>query len=143
LVSNVPGMALRTDPNLVNAWGLSASPTGPFWVSDNGTGVATVYNNGVPQSLVVTIPPPTGQPGPSAPTGNVFNGGSGFLVSKGAASGPARFIFVTEDGTISGWNPTVDGTNAILKVDHSAAEAIYKGVALGSVGSNQFLYAAN
>jgi uncharacterized protein (TIGR03118 family) len=147
LVSDVPGLAAVTDPNLVNAWGMAFNSTSPIWVSDNGTGVATLYaGNGTPNSLVVTIPPPTGGAGPSAPTGQVFNGGPGFEVDPGHA---AVFIFVTEDGTISGWNPAVDttvppatpSTHAILKVDRSAIGAIYKGVALNSTKDR--LYAAN
>src|SRR5438067_10750553 len=87
LVSDIPGVARFTDAHLVNPWGLSHSPTSPWWVSDNGTGVSTLYNgNGrkfpVGSPLVVTIPPPAGGTS-SAPTGNVFNGTSGFVVSKG------------------------------------------------------------
>jgi uncharacterized protein (TIGR03118 family) len=144
LVSDVPGRAQTTDPHLVNAWGITASPTSPFWVADNGTGVSTLYNGaGQPLSLVVTIPPPAGGTPPSAPTGVVFNGTADFVVSSGTGSGPARFIFATEDGTIAGWNPAADGTNAITKVDNSAAEAIYKGLALGSTATARFLYATN
>lgn len=77
LVSNIPGLAAYTDPNLVNPWGISSSPVGPFWVSDNGTGLSTIYNtSGIPQGLVVTVPPPPpGSPvGTVAkPTGQVFN----------------------------------------------------------------------
>src|SRR4051812_45409060 len=76
LVSDVPGLAQHTDPNLVNPWGISESPASPFWVSDNGTGVATLYDTlGNPQSLVVTIPAPPGSPAGtrSTPTGQVFD----------------------------------------------------------------------
>src|SRR5947199_3189402 len=76
LVSDIAGVARFTDANLVNPWGLSHSPTGPWWVSDNGTGVATLYDgSGRAIPLVVTIPPPAGSPkGTTAtPTGNVFN----------------------------------------------------------------------
>jgi uncharacterized protein (TIGR03118 family) len=130
--------AANTDPNLINPWGISYSATSPFWVSDNGTGVATLYNGSgqpfpVGSPLVVTVPP-------SAPTGQVFNGGIGFEVSPGR---PARFIFATEDGTISGWNPTANPTTAILKVDSSASGAVYKGLAIGNNGAGDFLYAAN
>ena len=105
LVSDLPGLAARTDPHLVNPWGMSRSSTSPFWVSDNGTGVTTLYNGntGQPLPLVVTIPPPAG----STPTGQVFNPTSDFVVTSGAASGKSFFIFATEDGTISGWNPCV------------------------------------
>ena len=78
LVSDLPGLAPVTDPNLVNPWGLASSPTSPIWVSDNGTGVATLYNGAgqpfpVASPLVVTIPPPLGGMPPAAPTGVVFN----------------------------------------------------------------------
>src|SRR5580698_4353999 len=69
LVSDQPGVAEFTDPNLVNAWGVSFSPTSPYWIADNGTGLSTLYQgNGAIQALVVTVPPPGSQPGPSAPT---------------------------------------------------------------------------
>lgn len=130
LVSDVPGQAQFTDSNLVNAWGIALG--GFFWVSDNGTGVSTLYAlDGTPQSLIVTIPPTsTNSEGISAPTGQVINHGSGFVVSGQSGSGPAIFIFVSEDGGISGWNPTADPTNAILVVDHGPQEAIYKGAAI-------------
>jgi uncharacterized protein (TIGR03118 family) len=146
LVSNIPGLALSTDPNLVNPWGLSHSGTSPFWVSDNGTGVSTLYNTaGTKLALTVTVPPPAGSPPgtTSKPTGQVFNGTTDFVVTNGVASAPSRFIFTTEDGTISGWNPTVDPTHAILGADNSASEAIYKGLAIGANASGNFLYAAN
>ena len=141
LVSDIPGLATVTDPQLVKPWGISYGATSPFWVSDNGTGVSTLYNTaGAKQGLVVTIPPPTGGVGPSAPTGQVFNGTTSFAVAPGK---PAAFIFATEDGTISGWNPTVNPTTAILVVDNSSVGAVYKGLAMGSVGSNMYLYATN
>jgi len=125
LVSNVPGAAAVTDPNLVNPWGISFSSTSPLWVADNGAGVSTLYNgDGTPVSLIVTIPPPSGGAGPSKPTGTVFNGGADFVVTANSLSGPARFLFVTEDGTIAGWNPTVDLLNAVIAVDNSALGAI-------------------
>jgi uncharacterized protein (TIGR03118 family) len=144
-VSDIPGRADHLDPNLVNPWGIALSPTSPFWVADNGTGVSTLYNGeGEPvplaSPLVVTVPTPLGGIPPSAPTGIVFNGSAGFEVAPGQ---PARFIFATEDGTISGWNPAAGPTTAILKVDNSAAEAIYKGLAIGINGSGNFLYGAD
>ena len=137
LVSDQVGQADLVDPNLVNPWGLAFNATGPFWISDNHTGLSTLYNStGGVQSLVVTIPAPPGSTTPASPTGLIFNGTTNFAVT----TGPARFIFATEDGTISGWNT---GLNAELKVDNSGAGAIYKGLAMGSVGSSNFLYAAN
>jgi uncharacterized protein (TIGR03118 family) len=144
LVSDIPGLANVTDPNLVNAWGMAFSGSSFIWVSDNGTGVATLYTGGgAINPLVVTIPPPKGGAGPSTPTGQVFSGTSGFEVAPGFG---AVFIFVTEDGTISGWNPMVGtapppSTQAILEVDRSTIGAIYKGVALNSAKDR--LYAAN
>lgn len=136
LVSDIPGFADNLDPNLVNPWGMSSGPTSPFWVSDNRTGLATLYNgSGQPVPLVVTIPPPAGGTPPSAPTGQVFNGGSGFGVGMNQ---PARFIFATEDGTISGWN---GGTFAFLAKDFSTSGAVYKGLAIDN--NFDFLYAAN
>lgn len=153
LVSDLNGVARFTDPNLVNAWGLSHSPTSPWWVADNGTGVSTLYDgkgNAVP--LVVTIPPPKGSPSgtTSAPTGNIFNpvntsNPDDFVVSQNGKSGPAIFIFDTEDGTISGWNPNVNLNRAVRVVDRSTvgAGAVYKGLAFGQSGGSDFIYATN
>src|SRR5437016_6983895 len=95
LVSDLPGTADVTDTNLVNPWGIAFSATSPFWISDNHSGLSTLYNgSGTVQSLVVTIPPPTGAAPPAAPTGIVFNNTTNFIVVSNA---PARFIFATED----------------------------------------------
>jgi uncharacterized protein (TIGR03118 family) len=154
LVSDIAGVALFTDTNLVNPWGLSHSPTSPWWISDNGTGLSTLYNgNGrkfpVGSPLVVTIAPPAGGTS-AAPTGNIFNPVNGtnpddFVVSENGKSGPSIFMFATEDGTISGWNPGVDLTHTILAVDRSAvgAGAVYKGLAFGQNGGDDFIYATN
>ncbi len=140
LVSDVAGLAVTTDSNLVNPWGLTSSSTSPWWVADNGTGVSTLYNGaGQKLALTVTIPTPPGTSPPSTPTGIVFNGTSDFEVASGE---PARFIFVTEDGTISGWNPSADPTNAILKVN-DAGSAIYKGATIAQANGANFLYVAN
>ena len=142
LVSDVPGLAQFTDPDLVNPWGLIASSGSPWWVSDNGTGLSTLYNGaGQKQSLVVTVATPPGDPDPATPTGIVFNGSSDFKLTASPTSA-ARFIFVTEDGTVSGWNPTVDATHSILKVNN-AGTAIYKGVTIAQMGGVNRLYAAN
>jgi len=149
LVSDLPNIARFQDPNLVNAWGLSHSPAGPWRVSDNGTGLATSYKgNGMGVPPVVTIPLPAGGPG-GAPTGNVFNPASGFAVSQGGASGPSQFLFATEDGTIAGWNPAVDPTHALIAVDRSRVRqgrflgAVYKGLTLGQDGPASFLFATD
>jgi uncharacterized protein (TIGR03118 family) len=136
LVSDIPGLASHTDPNLRNPWGISNGPGSPFWVSDQAAGVSTLYNGlGVAQPLVVTIPTPPGRTN-GAPTGQVFNPTSDFVLPTG---GKALFLFASTNGTISGWNPA-SGTNAQLAVP--AAGAIYTGLAMANNGTNQ-LYAAN
>ena len=143
LVSDIPGLAATTDPNLVNAWGIAFSPASPVWINDNGMGLATLYTGtGSIVPLVVAIPPPTGGSG-SAPTGIVFNGSGGFTVAEGGVSGGSFFIFDTEDGTISGWSPGVDLHNAILAVDNSGTGAVYKGLAIGATTNGSFIYANN
>jgi uncharacterized protein (TIGR03118 family) len=134
--------AEHRDTRLVNAWGLAFNPFGVAWVADNGTGFSTLYDgDGRPQSLVVTIPGVAGATG--NPTGTVFYGGTEFVVRKGSASGPSRFLFVSEDGGIAGWSPMVDLTHAIRVVDNSATHAIYKGVALSANGHRALLYATD
>jgi len=124
-----------TDPALVNAWGLSYSPTGPFWVSDNGTHVSTIYsvnpttNATIKQGLTVSIP------GAGNVTGQVFNSNSANAFNQDL------FLFVSEDGTISGWRSNL-GTSAETLATGSSAN-IYKGVAEAAVSGNNYLYAAN
>jgi len=132
LVSDQAGKADHTDPNLVNAWGIAASTTSPWWVNDNGKDVSTLYNgDGVaqfqPNPLVVKVN--------GGPTGIVFNGSSGFVVSDGNGnSGPSRFMFATEDGTIRGWNPGVPppplSTQSFVVVDKTGEGAVFKGLAI-------------
>jgi uncharacterized protein (TIGR03118 family) len=132
LVSDIPGIAKTTDPNLVNPWGVSFSASSPFWISDNKTGLVTLYNGaGDIIPLVVTVPTP-GAP-PSAPTGQVFNGNASNF-------GGSHFIFATEDGTISAWS---GGTSATLYVDNSPAGSVYKGLAMASFNGNSYLYATD
>jgi len=138
LVSDVPGLADQTDSNLTNPWGIGLNPTGPFWISNNHSGTSTLYNGlGQPfpvnNALVVKIPA-------GSPTSQVFNGTPAFELAPG---NPALFIFASESGTISGWNPAVDGSNAKLVVDRSSSGAVYKGLALGASASGPLLYAAN
>jgi uncharacterized protein (TIGR03118 family) len=150
-VSDISGQAAVMDPDLVNAWGIAASPTGPFWIADNGQGVSTLYDgSGHPfpasQPLVVTVPPPDGSPDgtTAAPTGVVFNGTNDFVITQGTQSGPSLFIFATEDGTLSGWSPNVNATAAVLTADNSGSGAVYKGLALGnSSAAGNLLYATN
>jgi len=140
LVSDGFVPAEHTDPNLVNGWGLTAGPSTPWWVADNGTNVSTLYQgDGTQAALIVSVP--------GAPTGAVFNGGTGFVVSRHHASGPARFLFATESGTILGWNPGVPppatSTTAIVAVDRAHVGAIYKGLAIASTTHGAFLYATD
>jgi uncharacterized protein (TIGR03118 family) len=124
---------------------VSFPPGGPFWISSNGTGTIAVYNGqGVPfpgqNPIVVTVPPAQGKTAPSAPTGQIFNSFGAFPLTPSAM---AVFIFATEDGTISGWSPQVDPTNAILKIDNSTTLAVYKGLAAANGPGGARLYAAN
>jgi uncharacterized protein (TIGR03118 family) len=127
LTSDLPGVAANQDVQLVNPWGIVAGPTTPFWVSDNGMGLSTLYNgSGVKQGLVVTIPGPGGAMGD--PTGVVFN-------STPTNFAGSHFIFATESGTIEGW---AGDTSASIATS-GAAGSVYKGLAIG----NNRLYAAN
>jgi uncharacterized protein (TIGR03118 family) len=133
---DVPGNIL-IDPNLINPWGITVRGTSPFWVSDNGAGVSTLYNGtAVANPLVVAIPPTT-LPLPSVllstPTGTVGNSTTDF--------NGASFIFATEGGTIA--TRTGAATAAVIVVDNSASGAVYKGLALANNGTANFLYAAN
>jgi len=94
LVSDIPGIADQTDPNLVNPWGISMSPTSPFWISNNHTGIAAVYDGQGKPALTVKISVSSGANPPAAPTGQVFNDTQGF----NGSGKPATFIFATEDG---------------------------------------------
>ncbi|HEY4284385.1 MAG TPA: TIGR03118 family protein [Chthoniobacterales bacterium] len=142
LQSDIAGVAQHVDPNLVNPWGMTVSSNGTIWVSDNGTGVSTLYRgDGSAVSLIVTIPAREKQKGAN-PTGTIVNSTSDFKVTKGGNSLPARFLFVSEDGTISGWNPTLDPTNAIIAVK-GKPDNVYKGMALGMANGHNFLYATN
>jgi len=148
LQSDIPGVATHVDPNLVNPWGMAASSNGTIWASDNGTGVSTLYHqDGTAVSLIVSIPTSARNKEGANPTGVVFNSTTSFKVGGGANAQPARFIFVSEDGTISGWNPAIDQTHAIIAVDNGtnrgSKSAIYKGVTLGSANGHDFLYATN
>jgi uncharacterized protein (TIGR03118 family) len=143
--SDIPGVAQHVDENLVNPWGMAASSGGTIWVSDNGTGVSTLYGqDGTARSLVVEIPTSARNRERGNPTGIVFNDTEFFQVTKNGNSAPAIFIFVSEDGSISGWNPTLDQTHAIIAVDNGTNRgrnsAIYKGATLGVANGHNFLY---
>jgi len=143
LVSDQPGVALITDPNLVNPWGISMSPTSPFWVANNGTGTATLYAgdvNGSPftrNALVVSIPE-------GAPTGTVFNPfTTDFVVQGGGKSARALFLFASQVGIVSGWNSGVPAAGSTQAQVGGSNDAVYTGLTIGSVGSAHYLYAAD
>jgi uncharacterized protein (TIGR03118 family) len=130
------------DANLVNAWGLVAGPTTPWWISDNGTGKTTLFNvstNSIQAEFLV--PGAGGAQG--NPTGVVFNGGTGFVVNNGVGSpAPARFIFASEDGTLSAFK----GAPIVTVVPNAQAPAhgaIYKGLAIDSATTGTMLYATD
>ncbi|HEY4347821.1 MAG TPA: TIGR03118 family protein [Gaiellaceae bacterium] len=134
LVSDGPTVsAPLADGSLVNGWGLSATATSPWWASDNKTNTSTLYSGvGSKSATVVTVA--------GGPTGTVANPGTvDFAISKGAASGAARFLFDTLGGQILGWTPTVDATNAVVAVDNSTGGAEYTGLAT----AGDRLYAAD
>ena len=147
LISDQSGVAAITDPSLVNAWGLALPPTGGnFWISDNGTNISSVYGGNVNLSPLTKKLPDVTIPA-DGPTGVVFNSTSDFVISDDHGnSGPAAFIFVTESGSIVGWNPSVNSPptpSTMAKVATTVTDAIYKGVALGNNGTENLLYAAN
>jgi uncharacterized protein (TIGR03118 family) len=142
LVADSGSGAEHVDAHLVNAWGIAFNPTGFVWVANNGSSTSTLYDgNGVPQTLVVAIPP--GSAGESNPTGIVFNSGATFQVTQNGVSGGSAFIFASENGTLSGWSPAVNRTNAIVAVDTGAAGAVYKGLATATFAGASYLYAAD
>ena len=126
-----------TDPDLVNAWGMSFAPKGPFWVSANGSGMVSLYKVDPvtqatsKQTLSVTIP------GDGSVTGQAFNG-----TSTSFKGNP--FMFVSEDGTVSGWRPALGtGANTPAEATVGVATAVYKGATIGSISGNDYLYTAN
>jgi uncharacterized protein (TIGR03118 family) len=140
LVANTASAgAAVVDPNLVNPWGLSRSASSPWWVSDAGTGLSTLYNgSGAIQSLVVTIPKaaPTAKTG--SPSGVIFNGNANdFLIATGH---PASFIFDTLDGTIAAW-PSATGT--AVTVAKGATGSVYTGLTSATWNGATYLLAAN
>lgn len=143
LVSDGSVPADNTDPNLIDGWGVAFNPDGFVWVNSALAGKAVLYDgNGVPNSLVVSVPAATGG-GQGIPTGIVFSSSADFAVTNGVATGPSRFIFASLTGSISGWAPNVDLTNAIVAVDRSAQGASYTGLALAGNGAGHLLYAAD
>jgi len=154
LVSDQAGKAQLPDSDLVNAWGLAASPGtnttpgSPLWAADNGTDKATLYK-GITATTVTKVPLVINVTG-AAPTGQVFNSDtSAFMVSdKHGNSGSSIFLFATENGTIDGWSPGVNpnGTNPSTVTEvgrNNGANAVYKGLAIAQTGGHSFLYATN
>ncbi len=140
LVSDGYLAGATADSNLVNAWGLAASATGPWWISNEATGTSTLYDGtGQKRSLVVTVA--------GGPTGMVANGTTGFVVSDGSASAPARFIFACEDGRIRGWAGSVPAANSNVSevaVDNAHRGAVYRGLAEATApDGSTYLYAAD
>lgn len=134
LVANVAGVASHTDSQLSNPWGIAFIPGNPFWISNNNSGVLTLYDaQGNKQSTVVGIPGAANNPcSPGCPTGIVANSSSAF--------GGAAFLFDTEDGIVARWTGV---PNASIVFDNSYSGAVYKGLATISNGSGTFLLAAN
>lgn len=141
LVSDGFVAANHVDGQLKNPWGVSFQPGGPLWISDNKSGVSTFYDQSGVEQGVVAIP--GGGGGAGSPTGQVFNPTQGFAITKNGVTAPATFIFVGQDGGISGWNPAVDPNNAIIAVNNAPGGAVYKGATLGVVNGNTELFAAN
>ncbi|MEA2677302.1 MAG: hypothetical protein QOJ81_1443 [Chloroflexota bacterium] len=140
LVSDQPGKADFTDPNLINGWGLAAGPTTPWWVAAEGTDKALVYGaEGDPIPLVVDVN--------HGPTGEVYNGTADFVVNGNGESGPALFMFASMDGRIRGWNPDVGvatpSTHAYVVADRHGAGAVYTGLAINHTGGQNYIYAAD
>jgi uncharacterized protein (TIGR03118 family) len=145
LVSDIPGVARRTDPNLINPWGMSFGPSTPVWVSDADANVTTLYQGAThPGEPLNAIPLVVSIPG-GHPTGQVYNSSNAFVVSSGSDSEPALFIFASEAGKITGWNPAVPSPapSTQAQVAISKPFAIYKGLAIANTATGNWLYAAN
>jgi len=140
LVSDIAGLATVTNTNLVNPWGVSFLPSpvsSPFWISDQGSNVATVFpvtdSTDVSQAIL-TVHIPTTATGPQGPTGQVSNtNASSFILQDGAS---AHFIFANLNGTISAWD---SGPTASVEV--TTPGAVYTGLAVNE--AHTMLYAAN
>jgi uncharacterized protein (TIGR03118 family) len=149
LVSDGFVEANHIDPSLVNPWGVSFGPTGPFWVSNAGTGTTTLYNgDGLPLAaagnFVIDIGISEDGTRAPIPTGQVFNGGTGgFEITQDGRTASSSFLFATINGTISGWSPTVDAAHTVIALDDSAAGATYTGLAIASTESGKLLFAAD
>lgn len=143
LVSDGAVPAATTDANLKNPWGIVFAPDAPVWIANNVTQTATVYD-GTGNALPLIVNLPAGLNGSADATGIAFNGSTtDFVVTAGPLSAPALFIFAGEGGSILGWAPTADETNAIIAYDDGAGEAVYKGLAIADIGTANLLYASD
>ena len=151
LVSDLGTLGAHTvDPKLKNPWGIARGPSGnPWWVSDEKSGVATLYNaQGTPANvlnpgangLVVTIPPSAPPPSIGTPTGVVFNGSANDFRVAPPGVAQTFFLFVSLDGTISGWDPAANPTTAIRKV---STKSVLTGATIAQIGADRFLYVAD
>ena len=148
LISDIPGVARITDPNLVNPWGQATNGTSPLWVANNGSDTSTLYTGGVNGSL--PTPAPAAAPlvvnidggAPTGTIGNTTGSTTDFLVHTAMGSAPANFIFSSENGDITAWSGKVSGKEAQI-VGSGASRAVYKGLALATVGSSNYLYATD
>ena len=126
LVSDERGRAARVDRRLVNAWGLAASATGPWWTGNEASSTSTLYSGeGWKQLLTVSVA--------GGPTGVAYYGGKGLRISAGRRSDPARFVYACEDGMLRAWTPTVPRSwseEAVVAVDEAAEAAVFRGVAI-------------
>jgi uncharacterized protein (TIGR03118 family) len=147
LVSDQAGVAPVTDPSLVNPWGMSfgtgATPS-PVWVSDNGSDSTTLYRGATRPPTAAKVPLTVTIPW-GAPTGQVFNtSATDFVVSSGAASGAAKFIFASETGYITGWSPSVPAAGStVAQTAVHIPSAVFKGLAVATFQGAQYLYAAD
>jgi uncharacterized protein (TIGR03118 family) len=147
LISDIPGVARITDPNLVNPWGQATIGPSPLWVADNGSDSSTLYTGGV--NGTIPVPAPAAAPlvvkidggAPTGTVGNTTGSTTDFLVHTKMGTAAANFIFASENGFITAWNRTVSGTEA--RVVARSPHAVYKGLALASVGTANYLYATD
>jgi uncharacterized protein (TIGR03118 family) len=144
LVTDTSGRgAVTTDANLVNPWGIVFGPTTPVWTANNHSQTSTLYDgNGKPQGGPLVVQLPNSGTDTFDPTGIVFNGTSGFVVTSAGKSAAGRFIFSGESGSIAGWAPSVDLTHAVIMYTDTGGAA-YKGLALANNGTANFLYATD
>ncbi len=145
LVSDTPGAAALTDPDLVNPWGLALSPTSPLWVANNGTNTSTLYTSAADTTTAAKVAairvtfPAAG----ILPTGQVFNGGTGFLNNPAMPTSSGRFIFSTITGSIASWSPVVDPLKGDLEIKATVPGAAYTGLAIATATAGDELFAAN